>query len=147
MLAYVILHFLNPYRSSQIFLYGSPYMAGIAAMLINVRVGLGWAVGEEGRSSHSFHNSAVSRSHLDHDSQANDTWYDMIWYKNLLDDAPFHSDARYYLDWLRTIDRMGFPSLGFYYIVDFILFLPSNNNPRASEHWSFLFISTEESSS
>lgn len=54
----MISHFANK-AASQIFLYGSPHVAGIASMLINVRVGLGWAVGEEGRSVRSFHDSVL----------------------------------------------------------------------------------------
>lgn len=61
MLSFLISHFANN-TASQIFLYGSPHVAGIASMLINVRVGLGWAVGEEGRSVHSFHGSVLTQN-------------------------------------------------------------------------------------
>lgn len=44
--------------SSHILLYGSPEIAGIATTLINVRIGLGWAAGEEGRITYSLYDSA-----------------------------------------------------------------------------------------
>lgn len=67
MLSYMISHFTN-WGASQIFLFGMAHVAGIASMLINVRVGLGWAVGEEGRSVRSFHNSVLVDSHPDRGS-------------------------------------------------------------------------------
>lgn len=66
MIVFLITHFAdNPL--SQVFLYGSPHIAGIASMLINVRVGLGWAVGEEGRTTRSLADSAFIESRLNHD--------------------------------------------------------------------------------
>lgn len=35
-------------------------MAGVATSLVNVRVGLGWATGEEGRSVRAFNPSTLS---------------------------------------------------------------------------------------
>lgn len=64
---FLITHFLD-IDLSQVFLYGLPHVAGIASMLINVRVGLGWAVGEEGRSTRSLSDSIFARSRPSHDS-------------------------------------------------------------------------------
>lgn len=66
MLSFLISHFVN-LTASQVFLYGSPHVAGIASMLINVRVGLGWAIGEEGRSVRSFHDSGLGDTRFDRD--------------------------------------------------------------------------------
>jgi hypothetical protein len=49
MIALLISYLINN-NVAQVFLYGSPFIAGIASMLINVRVGLGWAAGEERRN-------------------------------------------------------------------------------------------------
>ncbi|KAJ3554517.1 hypothetical protein NP233_g12405 [Leucocoprinus birnbaumii] len=55
---YLILHLAN-YGSSLYLLYSLPEMAGIAATLVNVRVGLGWATGEEGQPSQIFRRSSI----------------------------------------------------------------------------------------
>lgn len=46
---YLIL-FLTNRNASHILLHSMPYVSGIAATLVNVRVGLGLAVGERGRT-------------------------------------------------------------------------------------------------
>lgn len=66
MLCFLVTHFASP-PLSQVFLYGSPHVAGVASMLINVRVGLGWAVGKEERFINSVHGSAFVGG-LGHDS-------------------------------------------------------------------------------
>ncbi|KAJ3573723.1 hypothetical protein NP233_g2243 [Leucocoprinus birnbaumii] len=59
MTIYLILH-LTIYDASLYLLYSLPEMAGIAAALVNVRVGLGWAAGEEGQSRQKFTRSSVA---------------------------------------------------------------------------------------
>jgi hypothetical protein len=71
MVTFLITHFVDN-NVSQVFLYGSPHVAGIASMLINVRVGLGWAMGEEGRSTHSLHDSVFAPNRMSQDSDALD---------------------------------------------------------------------------
>jgi hypothetical protein len=57
MVIFVVLFWKN-LPQSHVFLYGSPSIAGIATMLVNVRVGLGLAAGEEGRITRSLRDSA-----------------------------------------------------------------------------------------
>ncbi|KAJ3576716.1 hypothetical protein NP233_g261 [Leucocoprinus birnbaumii] len=58
MTIYLILHLAN-YNASLYLLYSLPEVAGIATALVNVRVGLGWAAGEEGRSVQNFRRSSI----------------------------------------------------------------------------------------
>ncbi|KAF9446456.1 hypothetical protein P691DRAFT_803912 [Macrolepiota fuliginosa MF-IS2] len=57
MVVYLVLYFIN-LDQSHLLLYGSFCIAGLSTTLVNVRVGLGWAAGEEGRLTRSLHESA-----------------------------------------------------------------------------------------
>lgn len=53
-MVYLILFFTRRNTSYYLF-HCLPYIEGITATLINVRVGFGWAAGERGRSTWSLH--------------------------------------------------------------------------------------------
>ncbi|KAF5350506.1 hypothetical protein D9756_008543 [Leucocoprinus leucothites] len=61
MITYAILHVLSS-PVAFLLLPSLPVMAGIASILVNVRVGLGWASGEEGRSVRTFAHSSLDES-------------------------------------------------------------------------------------
>lgn len=61
MVTYSILHVLRS-DASYMVLYSLPPISGITSSLVNVRVGLGWATGEEGRSVHTLTHSSLSES-------------------------------------------------------------------------------------
>ncbi|KAF9440893.1 hypothetical protein P691DRAFT_800943, partial [Macrolepiota fuliginosa MF-IS2] len=57
MVVYLVLYFIRP-NQSHLLLYSSFCVAGLSTTLVNVRVGLGWSAGEEGRLTRSLHESA-----------------------------------------------------------------------------------------
>lgn len=59
MVLFLVFHLVDR-TASYLVLYGAPAVAGIATTLVNVRVGLGWAVGEEGRSVRTFNRSSIN---------------------------------------------------------------------------------------
>lgn len=92
MLSFIVT-FFTVNSVSEVFLYGSPHIAGIASMLINVRVGLGWAVGEEERSVHSFHDSVLADHPPSHRDSV-DVWGSFL---NLTLLRPQFVELKYYI--------------------------------------------------
>lgn len=70
-----LVSFLVNRNTSHIFLYALPSVAGIATTLVNVRVGLGWAAGEEGRSAQTFHEVSIF---MDNNGSRNGSWIEEV---------------------------------------------------------------------
>ncbi len=63
MIVYLTL-FLANRDASFLLVHCLPSVAGITASLVNVRVGLGWAVGERGRSAWSLQDSSIDNDFM-----------------------------------------------------------------------------------
>lgn len=72
MILYIVLIFTN-LGIALLFLFSLPSVAGIATTLVNVRVGLGQAVGEERQSAQTDHELAFGRNDVSHQSESQAT--------------------------------------------------------------------------